>query len=130
MNDRIGDRPEIKTIGEALYHIKRLALDKRDHLLWEDSCKWAALRLRECARLAITAGTLYKKELSTLRAQLAEAEKKIEGMRKQIEGVNVTAALKGIPITVNKYLPKRTIIVSPDFVGEEQEKFFDFPIEP
>ena len=50
------------------------------------------------------------KQSATLRKRIAELEAQIEAMRER----DVTAIFRGLPVLVNKYLPKRTLMVSED----------------
>jgi len=52
MNDKIGKRPKPRTQAEALRIIRKLARDKRGHLMLTDHCKWLELRLREISIMA------------------------------------------------------------------------------
>ena len=44
--------PKITTQDQALREIRRIALDKRDHLLMADSNEWLQIKLAAIARLA------------------------------------------------------------------------------
>jgi hypothetical protein len=52
MRDKVGKLPEIKTAEQALKEIRRIALDKRAHVLMADECEWLELRLKTISKIA------------------------------------------------------------------------------
>ena len=52
MRDSIGERPEIKSKGDALKIIRKIALDKRGHVLMDEHIEWLELKLKEIGLVA------------------------------------------------------------------------------
>jgi len=52
MNDSMGKLPHPKTKQDALTEIRRIATDKRGHLLLTDHCEWLGLKLKAIAIMA------------------------------------------------------------------------------
>ena len=52
MNDKIGNMPMPSTEQEALEEVRKIALDKRGHVLIQDHCNWLELKLEAVALMA------------------------------------------------------------------------------
>ena len=52
MDDGIGKRPAVNSKADALKIIRKIALDKRGHVLMEDHIHWLELKLKEIALVA------------------------------------------------------------------------------
>lgn len=52
MRDTTGKLPTIRTRAQALLEIRKVALDKRGHVMMDEHCTWLELKLKVIARLA------------------------------------------------------------------------------
>ena len=52
MNDKIGNMPTPSTEHDALEEVRKIALDKRGHVLIQDHCNWLELKLEAVALMA------------------------------------------------------------------------------
>jgi hypothetical protein len=51
--DKIGKRPEIKSVEDALKIIRKIAVDDRGHVLIQEHNDWLELKLKEIGKVAL-----------------------------------------------------------------------------
>jgi hypothetical protein len=80
MKDKVGSRPVVDSLEDALKMIVHIAKDKRSHFLLSDHVSWLELKLKECATVArLGLRTQKTKDLSkTAQEKSPEQQRKVK----------------------------------------------------
>jgi hypothetical protein len=65
MNDKSGKLPKIDSYKKALEEILYISSDSKEHLTYEDSCKWLELKMKIIRKFAKKGLKYCKKEDKT-----------------------------------------------------------------